>query len=72
MRTNTSQYRNAHGTEPRGRGFWFFSMEGTDVNGNFVSFTDGAMGTFSEARRTVAQRFRDAGARRVTEATVLT
>ena len=73
MRTDTSEYVNSHGRNPRGRGLWMFRMIGTDGNGRFTDYVGEATGTMAEARATVARRFKQevGGVQKVTEAIVL-
>jgi hypothetical protein len=44
VRVSTSQYRAAHGREPRGEGLWVFQFAGESVTRSFY-------GSFPEARR---------------------
>ena len=63
MDINTAQYEFSHGKKPRGQGFWWFRITGTDGAGKYTTAEHSANGTMREAARIAVRQVRaDIGA----------
>ena len=61
----TYQFEAAHGRKPRGKGFWFFKVEGT------VNFETSAYGTYAEAKKQVKDEIRSLNSKAIVTVYVL-
>jgi hypothetical protein len=73
MRIDNTQYLNAHGCNPKGKGFWFFDLLGTDGEGRYTRDTFSGNGTVAQARKQAVAAFKRqvGGVKQVVEAVTL-
>jgi len=73
METNTTEYVNSHGKEPRGRGLWLLKLTGTDGEGRYTDETYMVAGTLAQARKQAVKRMKQeiGGVKTVVGVTVL-